>query len=352
MSRLPVLLALTVVVGCVQPSPQVFDDRSVGGDPPVAVSTNGVSDEDAALVRTRDGGFRVVWSSKRNGPAHLYTATSADGAAWVDEQAITDDANDDFYPALLQTRDGTLHLTWFRIDQRTGRRDVWYASSPDGRAWTNPARISTAGMDWAPAIYEDDFPMLWIVWSSGRSGNRELYAVRSGDGGRTWSEDFRLTQSPEQDDFPFVLVRRDGERLLTWTRYAAGSKFDEYYRDASAEVVVATSRDGLRWSSPITWSPPDPNDRYVDFLPCLFSDAAGARTFLAWTSSRTQTNGEILAREFSTPSSPIWQLTSSGANDYDARIVPVRTTPGAYLLVWTSGRKGATQIVARTITLP
>ncbi len=343
------MLALALA-GC-PPPPQVFDDRSIGVAAPVDIGTNHGEDEDPTVVRTKEGHFRVIWSSKRDGRVHLFTRTSDDGEAWTNEQAITGDADDDYYPALIQSRDGMLHLAWFRLDRRTARRDVWYARSSDGRIWTRPARISTAGMDWAPAIYEDGFGMLWIVWSSGRSGNRELYAVRSGDGGRTWSRVFRLTQSAEEDDFPFVLVRADGERVLAWTRYRAGSRQDAYYRDASAEVVTATSQDGLRWSIPVTRSPPDPDERHVDFLPCLFGDAAGERAFVAWTSSRTATRGEILVRDLSEPASPIRQLSNSPANDYGARLVPAALGPGAYLMVWTSGRTGATRVVARTLPL-
>jgi hypothetical protein len=192
--------------------------------------------------------------------------------------------------------------------------------------------------------------MVWIVWSSRRSGNRDLYTVRSGDGGRTWSRFVRLTDSPGEDDFPAVLARPNGERTLAWTRYAHGSKHDDYYRDASAEVVTATSRDGLHWSAPVTQSPPDPGNRYIDMLPWLFGDEDGRHTYLAWTSSRPSTRGEILVRELTSPDAPIHQLTTSPASNYGARIVPA-SRPGAYLMVWTSGREGAMRVFARGVLL-
>ena len=342
------VLLLALAVGC-GPRHHTFDTGPLAGDP-VRISKNGDEDEDPSVVRTRDGRFRAVWWSKRNGQVDLFTRVSDDGTMWTDERAITNDSGEDYYPSLIQSRDGTFHLAWFRFSRETMRKDIWYARSPDGREWSRPVRISTAGVDWVPAIYEDYFGMVWIVWSSGRSGNRELYTVRSGDGGRTWSHDIRLTDSSDEDDFPAVISRPNGERTLAWTRYAPGSKLNDYYRDASAEIVTATSTDGLHWSAPVTQSPPDPGRRYVDFVPCLFGDQAGRHTYLAWTSSRPSARGDILVRELGTPDTAIRQLTTSGDSNYGARIAP-GSSPGAYLMVWISGRPGAMHVFARGITL-
>src|SRR5262249_3394160 len=155
---------------------------------------------------------------------------------------------------------------------------------------------------------------------------------------------------PEEDDFPSVVTRSNGERVLAWTRYRPGSNVDDYYRDASAEVVTATSRDGLSWSTPVTSSPPDPGDRYLDLLPHLFRDAGGTRVFVAWTSTRPSVHGDILVRDLSSPDSPIRQLTDSRSNNYDAKIV-AGTPPGVYLMLWISGQPGAMHVFGGKISL-
>jgi hypothetical protein len=343
---LRLVLALAAACG---PPRQTFDAAPVGADP-VQIASEGECDEDASVVRTQDGRFRAVWWSKRNGQVDLFTRVSDDGITWTDEKAITNDLVEDYYPSLIQSRDGTFHLAWFRLVRNPVRKDIWYARSQDGRTWTRPVRISTTGVDWAPVMYEDSFGLVWIVWSSARSGNRELYTVRSGDGGRTWSHFIRLTESPEEDDFPAVLAGPNDERTLAWTRYAHGSKQDDYYRDGSAEVVTATSKDGLHWSAPITQSPPDPDNGYLDMLPWLFGDKDGRHTYLAWTSSRPSVRGAIVVRELTSPDAPIHQLTTSRGSDYGARIVPAGQ-PGAYLMVWTSGRGGAMRVFARGLLL-
>ncbi|HYS71297.1 MAG TPA: hypothetical protein VEM95_02640, partial [Thermoplasmata archaeon] len=40
--------------------------------------------------------------------------------------------------------DGALHILW--TDDRTGERDVYYARSVDGSAWSPPVRVDTGGM--------------------------------------------------------------------------------------------------------------------------------------------------------------------------------------------------------------
>lgn len=344
------VLVPVVLAACAVAPQQTFDASPIAAAP-VQIASGSPEDEDPAVVRTKDGQFRAVWWSKRDGgQIDLYTAVSRDGETWSAAQAITNDGVEDYYPALTQSRDGALHLAFFRLDRRTLRKDIWYTHSEDGRTWTPPTRVTTSGLDWAPAIYEDAFGMVWIVWSSQRSGNRELYAARSGDGGRTWSKPFRLTQSPEEDDFPAVVARPNGERVLAWTRYRAGSKQDQYYRDASAEVVTATSKDGLAWSAPVVQSPPDQDAKYIDFLPHLVADPDGSRVLLSWTSSRPGVKGDVLVRDLSSESSPIRQLTTAPGSDYGAKLVPGGQR-GAYLMVWTSGREGPMHVFSRLVSM-
>jgi hypothetical protein len=46
------------------------------------------------------------------------------------------------------------------------------------------------------------------------------------------------------------------------TRYAGDPPLADYFRDGSAEIVTATSRDGLRWSAPAVVSPAAEDGRY------------------------------------------------------------------------------------------
>jgi len=291
---------------------------------PVRVSRNAEADEDPSVVLARDGRFYVVWSSKQSGRVDLYMSSSADGRNWSEARRVYDGSAEDYYPALLQTRDDVFHLVWCQLQRKEGRTDVWYMRSRDGRRWDKPMSITNRGIDWAPVIYEDTRGVLRILWSSRRTGNREIWATRSVDGGKTWLAPDQQTRSSEEDDFPHALQTPSGEHHLVWTRYRRGSAMLELHRDRTSDVVLATSRDGINWSEPVVSSFADPDNKYVDILPFVFQDLDRRQVYLSWTSGRTGPRGDILARSISAPSSHVFQLTTWECSDYSSKIVSTR----------------------------
>jgi hypothetical protein len=342
--------ALIACLGCVlwPPPRERFDTGAIEGPElaPVQLSDHPDADEDPAVVFARDGRFFLVWSGKRNDGVHLRLRTSRDGRGWGAERRITAGSEEDYYPSLVQARDGGFHLAWFRLGREAGRTEIWYTRSPDGQTFADPQRITNdPAQDWSPLIHEDADGVLWIVWSSQRSGNRELFAVRSTDGGLRWSPPVQLTRSEEEDDFPHLVESPDGQRSLVWTRFRAGSGLLDYWRDTTSEIVMAQAREGLRLAPPVTWSPPDADERYTEILPSTFRHSDG-RVFLSWTSDRSDRRGDILLRELADPAAPVRQLTTSPHADYDGKVV---ATPqrGEYLLVWVSTEAGNPDVYAR-----
>ena len=124
----------------------------------------------------------------------------------------------------------------------------------------------------------------------------------------------------------------------------------ELHKDKSSDVVLATSRDAVVWSAPVVSSFADPDNKFVDMLPALFSDADHGQVFVTWTSGRTSVRGEILARSITSPSSHVFQLTKSQASDYSSKIVATRQA-GEYLMVWVSTQEGKPDIFARRFKL-
>src|SRR5262249_15822877 len=196
-----------------------------------------------------------------------------------------------------QTKDGTFHIAWFRLEREQADTDIWYSRSQDARTWSIPVQITNSPkVEWAPNILADSRDALHIVWSSGKTGNRELFESRSDDGGLWWPPERQITQSDEEDDFPQMIETCEGELILAWTRYRKGSPLCDYLIDTSAEIVIARSRDGLNWSVPVVSSPRDEKRRQMDLLPFVFEDAASRQLYLSWTSSRSNSRGNILLR--------------------------------------------------------
>jgi BNR repeat-like domain len=315
---------------------------------PVRISNNPDQDEDPSAVLAQDGRFYVVWASKRNSGVHLFIKSSEDGQTWQNEERITYGRSENYYPSLIQSKNGTFHLAWFQLDKSQKDMDIWYSRSKDARTWTEPVQIShNPGPDWAPVIHEDSHGILRIVWSSSQTQNRELFVTESRDGGQSWSSERQITNSPEEDDFPQMIETKNGELILAWTRYAKGSRLFSYTKDASAELVMARSMDGVHWSAAEVCSPPDEKQRYLDLLPFIFEDSGRQHLYISWTSSRTGRLGDILMRDLSMEANSIVRLTIEDKADYDAKIVRTRD-PGRYLMVWVSNREGKTDIYSRT----
>ncbi|MGZ8521602.1 MAG: sialidase family protein, partial [Candidatus Binatia bacterium] len=93
-----------------QSQPQVVIDTEPIADPvlsaPVRVSRSPEENEDPSMILARDGRFYVVWSSKQRGRVDLFISSSADGRTWSDERRVHDVPAEDYYPSLMQTRDG------------------------------------------------------------------------------------------------------------------------------------------------------------------------------------------------------------------------------------------------------
>lgn len=315
---------------------------------PVRISDYAGDDEDPSIILARDGRFYVAWASKRQGGAQIYIRSSEDGRTWSTEERVSSGPGEDYYPSLAQTSDGMFHIAWFRLERKQKDMDIWYSRSRDARSWASPVQITNSPKpEWAPNIHADSRGALRIVWSSGKSGNRELFVSQSDDGGRQWASERQITHSAEEDDFPHMIETSEGEWILVWTRYRKGSPLLSFIKDASAEIVIARSRDGLNWSVPEVCSPPDEKRRHMDLLPFVFEDGASRQLYLSWTSSRSDRRGDILLRSLGPETPDHRLLTTEQKSDYDAKIAPTNT-PGQYLMVWVSNREGKRDIYSRT----
>src|SRR5262250_2850801 len=124
--------------------------------PPVRISENSGNDEDPSAVLAQDGRFYVVWASKRSSGVHLFIKSSEDGQSWHNEERITYGRSENYYPSLIQSKNGTFHLAWFQLDRKQKDMQIWYSRSKDARTWNEPVQIThDIGPHWAPVIHED-----------------------------------------------------------------------------------------------------------------------------------------------------------------------------------------------------
>jgi hypothetical protein len=182
---------------------------------------NQTGDGHIALVRSTDGG--VSWAT-------IPMALTHEGAPCVGrncypdyftgEDAVAADAHGAFVFAYAQNR------------VRQGPNTLYLRRSRDGIRWSDPQAVAIVGNATSPAIAAGPRPGDFrLVWQDNRNGLHawNTWYARSRDGGRTWSDDVRLSDrgsgAPYKNrdgyDWPFgdylgLSVDSDGVNHVIW----------------------------------------------------------------------------------------------------------------------------------------
>lgn len=186
---------------------------------PVRLTTSACADRSPAAVELPDGRWMVVWSAECEANADLYMVTGGDGA-WSPPVALHSHPKEDSAPALTRTKEGAIWLVWQSF--RSGNPDIWASRTGDlGAHWTAPLQLTTStGRDEAPAIAEDGDGRLWAVW---RTANY-LWTRQSDDRGAHWSTAVPLTRYPDSSAGPALLAAPSGNLWLAWHSYRSGNQ--------------------------------------------------------------------------------------------------------------------------------
>ncbi|MFH1312226.1 MAG: CehA/McbA family metallohydrolase [Candidatus Eisenbacteria bacterium] len=152
------------------------------------------------------------------------------------ETCLTIDPADDACPSLAQTYADTW-LVWSSM--RDGNPELYYkTSSDDGESWSSALRLTNAaGDDLSPAIAEGPNGNTRVAWHSERSGDSEIYSKTYN--GLWWSEEINLTQNPGEDLDPSLAWTSDSLTWLVWSSDREDTDFEIYYM----------IRDGGSWST-------------------------------------------------------------------------------------------------------
>lgn len=188
----------------------------------------------------------VAWEDDRAGESQIFLAVSRDaGKTWGEELRV-DDAPAGVSaraPSVAMAGDDPprLHVAW--EDDREGRTDVYVATSEDGGStWSEGARVTgspAAGSappeQWVLAAEGSQATVAWIDDRDGgpEFDRRDVYAVRSLDGGASWTEEARL-------DLGTAPGEADSDQLALDVN---GSAYVALYRDFRNELVVGERRN-------------------------------------------------------------------------------------------------------------
>ena len=148
-----------------------------------------------------------------------YKASHDNGASWSEAVKLTQDPDKDLSPFVMQASNGTIWLVW--SSKRNGNFDLYYRTSSNmGASWSGDAPLTTdVNADSAPALIQTSDGKIWIVWHSDRyysNGGLEIFC-RTYDGVQ-WSVERRLTNTAKDidDSSPTVVQSTDGTIWIFW----------------------------------------------------------------------------------------------------------------------------------------
>ncbi len=226
---------------------KVSHDYATSWSNDIALTDNEVEDLDPSIFQAANGTIYVLWASNRNGNNDIFYKASSDfGSSWSDEKQVTNDTNKDNGPSIIQTQDGEFWVVW--SSNRTGDDEIFYKKY-DGLSWSIDKRLTNSTKsDSSPSILQALDGTIWVFWGSdelSQTATGDIYFKTSNDNGVTWSESVQFTTDNAEDTWPFAIQTCDTKVWVVWTSNRADQpdgNWDIYYRTSLAGDV---NEDGI-----------------------------------------------------------------------------------------------------------
>jgi hypothetical protein len=145
--------------------------------------------------------------------------------------------------------DSKSHIHLVHQEDKSGNQEIFYIRTTDGGlSWTRKRLTWTFGISYQPAIAADSGSNIHVVWQEYfRWPNYEIYYKKSTDGGASWIVTKRLSWSAGTSINPDVVVDTGGNIHVVWQDDTIGNN-DVYYK-RSTNGGVSWSTKKLSWNS-------------------------------------------------------------------------------------------------------
>jgi len=251
---------------------------------------------------------------------------------WSNDERLTFDPSDDWDPAIIQTSDGKIWVTWH--SGRTGNYDIFYKVW-SGSSWSNDLQLtSDINLDLRPSILQSSDGKIWIVWASNRTGDLEIFYKFSSDNGASWSSDTRLTTDPSRDDYPSVMQTSDGKVWVFWT---SGRNLNPETGFPTADIFYKFSSDaGQTWSDD-AYVPTDYKNNYREDLFPSVMQAANGSIWVVWTKEKEGQSGDLYYKTYN-GTAWYWEVRLTTDPNEDNHPSIMQTANGRIWVFWDSNR--------------
>lgn len=251
-------------------------------------------------------------------------APPSQAVEWSADIRLTLDDDSDSSPSITQAIDGKIWVVW--SSYRTGNMEIFYKVY-NGSSWSDAIQLTTdSSYDGYPAILGTSDGKIWVVWVSDRTeiDNFEIfYKVYDGS---SWSNDIQLTTYPYWDCHPAIMEDSTGKIWVVWESDRNEHDVDIYYKVFN----------GSSWSNAM----PVTTDQYADDRYPSIMQAAGGMIWVVFTKlGETDPNGEIYYKLFNGTS---WSrdIRRTWHTGSDLKPTITQDKNGAIWIVWDSDRNG------------
>jgi len=292
-------------------------------------------DSAPSITQAQDGRIWIFWHSFEIGtnPDILYKVYNKSSTfPWSSAKKLTTHPSDDRMPSAITTADGKLWVVW--SSDRAGNFEIYYkiyngfSWSPDTRLTNHPSK------DESPSVIQDKDDDIWVVWSSDRTGNSEIYyRIYNGS---SWQPEGQLTWNSIQDlDPPLdpsITQVQDDKFWIVWERNE-----NLYFKVIFKNMTVDTPDTQLTTGS----------DR--DEHPSIIQTQDGA-IWIAWATEKSTNQTDIYCKIFNSSLPSEQRITYNGKDDLTPAIM--QAADGTIWIAWTSTRLSNFDIYYKTDSPP
>jgi hypothetical protein len=242
---------------------------------------------------------------------------------------LTTNSGVDETPSITTTADGNIWVVW--SSNRDGNLEI-YCKIYNESSWSPDTRLTTnSSKDEFPSVMEDKDGDIWVVWSSNRTGNFEIHYQIYNNTNKEWEPCGQLTSDPGLDWDPSIMQAQDGKIWIVWVKGE-----DLFYK------VVNKNMTDIVLDTPLT-----EEDSKTDWHPSIMQ-AQDGRVWIAWDSHEFG-DMDIYCKIYDGD----WSEERITYNSLDDSMPAIlQATDGTIWIAWTSNRLGDFDIYYKTDSSP
>ncbi|MCX5752329.1 MAG: hypothetical protein NTW97_01650, partial [Candidatus Krumholzibacteria bacterium] len=175
-----------------------------------------------------DGSLHVAWWDTRQDTliGKIYHRERS-GGVWLDEEPLTDPANNAMRPSIAVDDSGFVHVAW--IDKRGSFEQIYYRRRGPGGWESEIALTSDAVTHYHPSIDAAGAEAVLAYWQIVDGGaNSEIFFRRRIAG--AWTGPVRITNAAGNSELPCLIAGPNRNLHLAWVDSRDGNQ-EIYYRE-------------------------------------------------------------------------------------------------------------------------